>query len=56
MINFTELYSVIKIIGIYIKNKIGPRTQPYGKPHFMEALLETCPLIEIISFVITRMP
>ena len=39
VMNFTELYSMIKIIDI--KNKRGPRTEPCGTPYFTEALLDT---------------
>ena len=49
-INFTKLYSMIKITDIYMKDKSGPRTEPYGTPYFIEALLEIWPLIETKLF------
>ena len=37
---FTELYSLIKIIDIYIyQEQKCPKKEPYGTLHFTEALL-----------------
>ena len=52
--SFTELYSMIKIIGIHQKRQTGPRTETYGMPYIREALLDTWQLMETNYFLSKR--
>ena len=53
VMNFTDLYSMIKIVDIY-QEKSDPRTEPCGMPYLTEALVDTWPLIETNCFLSKR--
>ena len=53
VMNFTDLYSMIKIVDIY-QEKSDPRTEPCGMPYLTEALVDTWPLIETNRFLSKR--
>ena len=53
VMNFTDLYSMIKIVDIY-QEKSDPRPEPCGMPYFTETLLDTWPLIETNCFLSKR--